>query len=234
MRKGQSIHGMSMGDQIKKLQKTLEIYSDCLECGAVIPDGNLRIPDPLNPGRFRSTCPSCKKETMRGSYPPESTVQIIQLMCEVAGMNKPILVIILFAVIYETLIDEFTARLIVRKSWVQDISYEIVNSIDLRGKRKLIKELTGKKLNKHAEDMGFKDIPGKVEEIIQKRNKFMHKGIMHKPTDKPVGSIAVSKVVELNKDDQEEALGFTIRIVDFFAQLFTMCGEYEEVDTGGD
>ena len=223
---------MTMENQIRKLQKTLEVYSDCSECGAVIPDENLRKPDLMNPGRFKSTCPSCNKETIRVPYPPESTEQILQLMCEVAEMNKPILVIILFAVIYENFVDEFTARLIQRKSWVQDISYEIVNSIDLRCKSRLIKELTGKALEKHAKDMGFKGLPGKVGKIIQKRNKFMHKGIMYKFIDKDVAGISVTKSVEFDKDDQREAIECGIRIVDFFAHLFTSYGKHEEVDSG--
>lgn len=221
-----------MESQINKLQKVLEVYSDCWGCGTVIPDETLRTPDPLNPGRFRAICPSCNQETTRVPFPPESTKQILQLMCEVAEMNKPILVIILFAVIYENLVDEFTARLVQRKSWVLDISYEVVNSIDLRGKQRLIKELTGKALERHAKDMGFKGLPGKAGELIQKRNKFMHKGIMHKLANKDVGGDTVTKEVELNKDDQEEAVDCVIRIVDLFAHLFSEYGKYEEVDTG--
>ena len=93
-----------MSEEIERLKEVLAVYSDCFDCGAVVADEALRIPDPFNAGRFKATCPSCGKENMRLPYPSETTNQLLELMIEIAEMNKPILAIILFTVIYESLV----------------------------------------------------------------------------------------------------------------------------------
>lgn len=216
-----------MSKVIQEFRKVLDIYSDCDYCGAVIANEELRKPDIFNPGRFRAMCPSCGQETSRVPFPQESEKQIFELMTELAELDKHILVMILIAVAHEILVSSFTLRLLERKYCPPDINFAVVDSMEFRGKMRLIKELTGKSLEQLAKEFGFKHLYKEFEHLKTKRNAFLHEGVMHKLINKPVGTFTVRGKAELDEKDLRQAIGCAEEMVHFFARLFTKYGKYE-------
>lgn len=221
---------MDMLKEIQEFRRVLNTYSDCDYCGAVIADENLRKPDILNPGRFRAMCPSCGRETSRVPFPPESEKQLFELMTELAELDnqKHILVMVLIAVAHEILVTSFILRLLERKYCPQDIYYAVEDSMEFRGKLKLIKELTGKNLEQHAKEFGFKNLYKEIEDLKAKRNAFVHEGVMHKLINKPVGTFTIREKAELDEEDLKKAISCAEKMVCFFAKLFTKYGKYEQ------
>jgi hypothetical protein len=218
-----------MSKVIREFRKVLDIYSDCDYCGAVIASEELRKPDILNPGRFRAMCPSCCQETSRVPFPPASQKQIFELMTELAELNKHILVMVLIHVAHEILVSSFTLRLLERKHCPPDINFAVVDSMEFRGKLRLIKELTGKSLKQLAKEFGFKHLYEEFKKLKTKRNAFIHEGVLYKLISTPVGTCTVRRKAELDEKDLKQAIGCAEKMVHFFAQLFTKYGKYEQM-----
>lgn len=100
--------------------------------------------------------------------------------------------------------------------------------MEFRGKLKLIKELTGKNLEQHAKEFGFKNLYKEIEDLKAKRNAFVHEGVMHKLINKPVGTFTIRGKAELDEEDLKKAISCAEKMVCFFAKLFTKYGKYEQ------
>ena len=164
----------SMNTDIKELCKQLlallNEYSDCWGCGEVIKDSSLLVPDPLNPGLFRTVCPSCDEETWRSPFPPKELRTIFEMIVECAELDRPILVLVLSCTVYEAMLDGFVFRLFERRHASPEICDAVINATEYRQKLKIIQGLTGKPIKKLTQSAGFKELTRTLEEIKRKRN----------------------------------------------------------------
>lgn len=221
-------------ERCEQLSAILNEYSDCGSCGKVIKDVSLLVPDPHNPGRFRSTCPSCKRETWRYLFPPKELKPVFDMIIESAEMNRPILVLVLSCTVYEVLVEGFFVRLLERRFTYPEISEAIIDATEYRSKMRIIHSVTGKKLSKLAESVGFDKLMGTLEDIKKKRNGFLHTGVAMKVKNEElkIGKLRLSipKSKELDEEDIKQALDFTIDTVNCFAKLYSDYGQYIYMD----
>lgn len=221
----------AMKDKNKNiLRKVLDVYSDCHNCGAVIDDPELRKLDPYNPGYFRAVCPSCHQESRRGPFPPDTVKQIFELMADCVDLGRPILVVTLVCAAYEVSVDSFLFRLLERNNCPYDICFSVIESTDYRGKLRLIEELVGKKFKQLSRRNGFPKFFNKLEKMKLKRNRFIHKGEMHKLIDVKIGNYTIKKAAKLDASDIDEAIKFAVDVIGLFAKLFTEYGEFQPLE----
>jgi hypothetical protein len=160
---------VSIEAEKNKLFGILNIYSDCEHCGVVLSDPNLLKPDPYNPGRFKSLCPACKMETWRSPLVYSSLKEVFEMIAQCAEIGRPILVLTLACTAYEMMVDDFAYRLLEKENSSLDVCSFVVDSLELRGKIKLIESMTSKKIKDHAKDLGFDSLSTTYEKTKQKR-----------------------------------------------------------------
>jgi len=211
---------------LNQLTDTLDIYSDCWSCGAVINDPNLLKPDPLNPGRFRALCPSCKEETTRFEFPPTKLRPLFEMIVECAKLSRPILTLTLACTAYEAMMDGFVYRLLERRNCDEDVCLAFLDLTEHRTKANMIEYLTGRKIEKLAKGMGFRTFFHTLETIRARRNNFIHTGNVHKPVKNNIGAVSIFKEVQLNESDTKRALLFTEKTIHFLAALYTAYGKW--------
>lgn len=218
----------------KELSKLLNEYSDCGSCGQVIKDPDLLVPDSLNPGQFRSTCPLCKKETWRYIFPSNALKPVFDMLIQNAEINQPILVLVLSCTVYEALVEGLFIRLLERHFTYPDITDAVIGATDHRSKMRIIQSITGKKPMHLVKSAGYEKLTGSLDEIKKKRNAFLHTGVVTKDEIKGivVGKHRFPYVIkkELDEEDIMLALDFTINTIDCFAQLYSDYGEYIQID----
>jgi len=214
-------------DYIESLTGILEVYSDCRNCGAIIDDPQLRTADPLNPGRFKSLCPSCNKESARVIFPGYVAEEIIRIIIDCAESSKPALVVTLACTVYEVMLDDFLYRLLERYNCPDFIAGSVVDLVGNRVKDDLIAEVTGKKIKKLAKDMGFKGFWGKLQDIKNKRNNFLHRGLTLKKVNGQRNKSTIPHYAELDDKDIGVAIEFIETTIRFFAKLSTKYGAWQ-------
>ena len=202
----------------EKLTRTVNEYSLCGSCGHVTMDSSLLLPDPFNPGLFRSICPECKRENMRYPFPPKELGPLFEMIAESAERERSILVLILSCTVYEALIGGFFFHLLERYFTHPDICEAVNETTEYRSKMRIIRSITGIKPKELAKSVGYEKLMCTLESIKIKRNGFLHTGIVHE-----------NKNRELLEEDVLQALEFTIDVVDCFAKLHSEYREYEHI-----
>ncbi len=200
---------MSIEVEINKLLGMLNIYSDCENCGVVTSDPDLLKPDPWNRGRFKSLCPSCKRETWRSPLISQRLNEVFEMMVQCAEIDRPILVLTLACTIYESMVYNFTYRLLEKENCSVDVCVFVSDSLDFRGSIKLIESMTSKDIKKLAKTLGFESLSKTYQEINQKRNSFLHTAYSG----------------DLNEKDSIQGLQFAQNLILFFADLYTRYGK---------
>lgn len=222
-----------MGATIKELCESLltliDEYADCGSCGKVIKDSSLLVPDEFNPGRYRSTCPLCRKEASMLHFPQKELKPVFEMITESAERNRPILVLVLSCTVHEALVEGFFVRQLERHFTYPEISEAIIDATEYRSKMRMIRTITGKKPKDLMKSAGYDKLMGTLESIKAKRNGFLHTGVAmkveieeHKFGDR---KFSWPKPKELDDEDIKEALEFTIDTVNCFAKLYSDFGE---------
>jgi|GEM_PF-3343898 len=227
-----------MGTKTKELCENIITiigeYSDCASCGRVIKDSSLLLPDPLNPGRYRSTCPNCGKETMMCPFPPNELKPVFEMIVESAERNRPILVLILSCTAYEALVEGLFCRLLERRFTYPEVSEAIIEATEYRSKMRIIHCITGKNAKNLVKSAGYNKLIGTLDNIKAKRNCFLHTGIAMKveTEEHNVGDLKFSfpRTKKLDENDVNQALQFTIDAVDCFSKLFSDYGKFIYID----
>jgi len=220
-------------ERCEQLSTILKEYSDCWSCGQVIKDSGLLVPAPYNPGLYKSSCPSCKKDSWRYPFPTKNLIPVFDMIVESAEMNRPILVLVLSCTVFEALVESFVIRLLERRFTYPEISEAVIDATEYHSKMRIIHTVTGKKLKGLAKSAGYDKLMGTLEEIKSKRNGFLHTGVAMKVEmvefkfDK---SITFPQPKELDEDDIEQTLDFTIDTVNFFAKVYSKFGKYIHID----
>ena len=220
-------------ERCRELLGLLNKYSDCWGCGEVIKDPNLLVPDPFNPGQFKSFCPTCKRETTRHLFPPKNLTSVFEMIAESAEMNRPILVLVLSCTVFETMVEDLVLRLLEKRHTYPEICEAVIDATDYRSKMRIIETITGKKPKRLAKSAGYDKLMGTLEAIKSKRNSFLHTGVAMKVEmvefkfDK---RYTFPKHKELDEEDIKQALDFTIDTINLFAKLYTQFGKYIYMD----
>lgn len=218
----------------EQLTAIIDEYADCGSCGKVIKDQSLLVPDPFNPGRFRSTCPSCRKEATMVPFPPKELKPVFEMITESAERNRPILVLVLSCTVYEALVEGLFFRILERHFTYPEISDAVIDATEYHSKMRIIRNITGKKPKDLAKSVGYDNLMSTLEDIKSKRNGFLHTGVAMKfqTEELKIGNEKFSfpKRKDLDDEDIQQALRFTIDTVNCFAKLYSDYGEYVYID----
>lgn len=222
----------------KQLSEILGVYSDCGNCGKVIKDPSLLVPDPYNKGQFKSTCSSCHHEASRYPFPPNGLNTVFEMLLESAKLNKPILVLVLSCTVYEVLFNGLLMRLFEKKFTPPDVSDAAMDVTNQWQKERMIDWLTGKKISQLMNSYGYNELMKNYQDIKGRRNGFLHGGIVHKYISRKIEipgtkmKMKTSDKAELDENDIDLALSFTIDIIHCFAKIYSQFGAYEYIDEG--
>lgn len=222
-----------INERCEELLRLIKEYSDCGACGQIIKDAGLLVPDPLNPGRYKSVCPECKEEFWRYPFPPKNLEQVFEMIAESAEMNRPILVLVLSCTVFEVLVEDLVLRLLERRHTFAEIIDAVMDATDYRLRMRMIETITGKKLKALAKSFGYDELFKTLDEIKSKRNSFLHAGVAKKVEmveftfDK---KYKFPKFRELDDEDIKQALDFTIDTVNCFAKVYSEFGKYVYID----
>jgi hypothetical protein len=190
----------------------LDRYWECFNCGRVINDPNLaKVLGTTGTGwGLGVPCPKCGGTASKSKFPDKRFRPLFEMMIECYQTDRAILVLILAQTAFEGMFDDFLRRLLRRMNCPEDVELAITYALNsFNAKTRFIKSLTGKKIAKIIEDVGFKDIMRQFETIRTKRNSFLH----------------TAGEKDLTLDDIKEALKFACATVDLYAALFS---EYRE------
>jgi len=220
-------------ERCKQLLELLKEYSDCWTCGEVIKDSSLLVPDPFNPGLFRSSCPKCNTETTKCYFPPKALRIVFDMIVESAELNRPILVLVLSCTVFEAMVEGLVFRLLERRHTYPEICEAIVDATEYHSKMRIIHSLTGEKLRSLATTAGYDKLLGTLEEIKHKRNSFLHTGVAMKVemVESKIDKLfTFPQHKELDVEDIKQALEFTIDTVHCFAKVYSEFGKYVYID----
>lgn len=216
-------------ERCEELLGLIKEYSDCGLCGQIIKDANLLVPDPYNPGRFRSVCPACQDETWRHPFPSKNLAQVFELIAESAEMNRAILVLVLSCTVFEVLVEDLVFRLLERRHTYPEVCEAVMDATGYHLRMRMIETITGKKLKALAKSFGYDQLMKTLEEIKDKRNSFLHGGVAKKVEmveSKFDKKYKFPEFKELDDEDIKQALDFTIDTINCFAKIYTEHGKY--------
>jgi len=128
---------------------------------------------------------------------------------------------------HEAFMENFVFRLLERKNCPPNICDSVLDSTEYRGKVKIIENLIGKRIEKFAKEIKFDEYFVKLQKIKEKRNKFIHTGVVHKKIDKKIGDYTFPEYVDLDTEDLIMAVSFAELTIHFFAKLYTAYGKWE-------
>ena len=186
-----------------------------------------RVPDTLNPGRYRSVCTTCKKEATRTVFPPRELKHLFEIIVESAEMNRPILVLVLSRTVFEVMIDALLYRLMEHRYTAPEIVDSVMGNTNYQTKVRIIRDITGKNLKELARKSGHDKLTATLEELTNRRNAFLHEGIAAKPEKVDLaGKFSTVRQKPLGDEDALQAINFTIDAIDFFAKTFSENGNW--------
>lgn len=215
-----------IGTRCNYLLELINEYSLCGNCGQVIRNKSLLVPDEINPGTYRSLCPVCKEETHRYVFPPENLKPLFEMIAETVKMKRPILVLVLSRTIFEVMVDGLLYRLMECRATEPEIIETVVDRVRYEPKLKIITDITGKTIKELAKNADYNGLMATLNELNMKRNYFLHEGITTKPLKATLsGNVEITQAVPLSDEDMLKAVNFTIDTIDFFAKVFSDYGK---------